>query len=233
MVVLRIFFCPKMRVFAVIPAYNEAKRIASVVEHTCKFVDTVIVADDGSSDATAVVAEQAGAVVVRHAQNCGAGAATMTGIDAARSMGAEVIVTLDADEQHDPRDIPSLLEPVVTGRADIVFANRFGQKNHIPFIRRFFNAVGNLVTFATTGRWVNDSQCGFKVFGPRAVREVMIRMSGYEFCTELVRETVQHQWRVAEVPIKVLYSQYTLAKGQSFANGVKTALRILLRSFLR
>ncbi|MFH1443860.1 MAG: glycosyltransferase family 2 protein [Candidatus Peregrinibacteria bacterium] len=222
-----------MRVIAVIPAYNEAKRIASVVENTSNFVDTVVVVDDGSSDATAVVAERAGAMVVRHAQNCGAGAATMTGIEAARAMGAEVIVTLDADEQHDPRDIPSLLHSVLTDRADIVFANRFGQKNHIPFIRRFFNAVGNLVTFATTGRWVNDSQCGFKVFGPRAVREVSIRMSGYEFCTELVRETVQRQWRVAEVPIKVLYSQYTLAKGQSFANGVKTALRILLRSFLR
>ncbi len=222
-----------MRVIAVIPAYNEAKRIASVVENTSNFVDTVVVVDDSSSDATAVVAERAGAMVVHHAQNCGAGAATMTGIEAARAMGAEVIVTLDADEQHDPRDIPSLLQPVLTDRADIVFANRFGQKNHIPFIRRFFNAVGNLVTFATTGRWVNDSQCGFKVFGPRAVREVSIRMSGYEFCTELVRETVQRQWRVAEVPIKVLYSQYTLAKGQSFANGVKTALRILLRSFLR
>ena len=222
-----------MRVIAVIPAYNEANRIAGVVEHTRKFVDVVIVANDGSTDDTAVVARRAGATVVSHPQNCGAGAATMTGIEAARALRADVIVTLDADEQHDPRDIPSLLQPILGATADIVFANRFGQKNRIPFIRRFFNAVGNLVTFATTGRWVNDSQCGFKVFGPRAVREVRLRMSGYEFCTELVREAVQHKWRIAEVPIKVLYSQYTLAKGQSFANGVKTALRILLRSFLR
>jgi len=222
-----------MRVIAVIPAYNEAKRIAGVVEHTRKFVDEVVVSNDGSTDDTADVARQAGAMVVSHPQNCGAGAATMTGIEAARALGADVIVTLDADEQHDPRDIPSLLQPILGHEADIVFANRFGQKNRIPLIRRFFNAVGNLVTFAATGRWVDDSQCGFKVLGPRAVREVSIRMSGYEFCTELVREAVQHKWRIAEVPIKVLYSQYTLAKGQSFANGVKTALRILLRSFLR
>lgn len=222
-----------MRVIAVIPAYNEAGRIAAVVAATKKFVDRVIVVDDGSTDETAVVAERAGATVVQHAENCGAGAATMTGIEAARAAGATAIVTLDADEQHDPCDIPSLLQPVLGGRADIVFANRFGRKNRIPAIRRFFNAVGNLVTFATTGRWVNDSQCGFKVFGPRAVREVRLRMSGYEFCTELVRETVQRRWRTAEVPIKVVYSAYTLAKGQSFANGVRTALRILLRSFLR
>lgn len=222
-----------MRVIAVIPAYNEAKRITGVVERTKKYVDAVVVVNDGSSDTTADTARNAGAIVVSHAQNCGAGAATMTGIEAARSLRADVIVTLDADEQHDPNDIPPLLQPIIEDRADIVFADRFGQKNRIPVIRRFFNAIGNLVTFATTGKWVNDSQCGFKVFGPKAVREARIRMSGYEFCTELVREAVQHRWRVAEVPIKVLYSQYTLAKGQSFANGVKTALRILLRSFLR
>ncbi|MDD5041794.1 MAG: glycosyltransferase family 2 protein [Candidatus Peribacteraceae bacterium] len=222
-----------MRIIAVIPAYNEANRIAGVVEHTRKFVDIVVVADDGSTDATASSARQAGATVVSHSQNCGAGAATMTGIEAARALHADAIVTLDADEQHDPRDIPSLLQPILAGRADVIFANRFGQKNRIPLIRRFFNAIGNLVTFATTGRWVNDSQCGFKIFGPRAVREVSIRMSGYEFCTELVRESVQHKWRIEELPIKVLYSQYTLAKGQSFANGIRTALRILLRSFLR
>jgi hypothetical protein len=71
------------------------------------------------------------------------------------------------------------------------------------------------------------------VFGPKAVAQVDLRMSGYEFCTEIVRESVQHRWRVAEVPAKVMYSEYTLAKGQSFANGIKTALKILLRSFLR
>jgi len=230
-----------MRIIAVIPAYNEARRITAVVEGTRKYVDEVIVVDDGSTDATASVAERAGAIVVQHGENCGAGAATMTGMEAARRSGADIVVTLDADEQHDPNDIPALLEPILAGRADIVFANRFGpfgssqgkKRNRIPLVRRIFNGLGNMVTFSVTGRWVQDSQCGFKIFGPRAVREVRIRMSGYEFCTEIVRESVQHRWRFAEVPIKVMYSAYTLAKGQSFANGVKTALKILLRSFLR
>ncbi len=230
-----------MRIVAVIPAYNEAKRVGPVVTDARKHCAEVIVVDDGSIDDTAAVAVQAGATVVRHAQNCGAGAATMTGIEAARMLKADAVITLDADGQHDPADIPLLLKPILTDTADIAFANRFGplvdargkQRNHIPLIRRVFNGIGNIVTFVATGRWVSDSQSGFKIFGPRALRQVDLRMRGFEFCTEIVRESVQHRWRIAEVPTKVLYSEYTMAKGQSFANGVKTALKILLRSFLR
>jgi len=220
-------------IITVIPAYNEATRIGLVVRDALRFAGKVLVVDDGSTDDTAKAATDAGARIVRHLENSGAGAATMTGIEAARAMGADIIVTLDADGQHDPADIPLLLKPVLEDRADIVFANRFGQRNRIPLIRRFFNAVGNVVTLVATGKWVADSQCGFKVFGPKAVKEVDLRMRGFEFCTEIVRESVHHRWRIAQVPSKVVYSEYTMAKGQSFANGVKTALKILLRSFLR
>lgn len=220
-------------IVAVIPAYNEATRIAAVIADAKHYVQEVVVVTDGSKDATAEVAEKAGAYVLQHAENCGAGAATMTGIDAARALGADVIITLDADGQHDPHDIPDMLQPILSEEADIVFANRFGQRNKIPLIRRVFNGIGNIVTFTVIGRWVSDSQCGFKVLGPKSVQEIDIRMSGYEFCTEIVRESVQRRWRVKEVSTKVLYSEYTMAKGQSFASGVKTALKILLRSFLR
>lgn len=219
-------------VVAVIPAYNEGTRIGAVVKAVSAYVPQVIVVDDGSRDDTADRAREAGARVVRHIDNSGAGAATMTGIEAARRLGAEIVITLDADEQHDPQDIPALLAPIGKG-VDIVFANRFGQKNRIPFIRRVFNGLGNIVTLLATGRWVADSQCGYKAFGPRAVKQINLRMSGFEFCTEIVRETVHHKWKIAQVPVKVVYSEYTLAKGQSFANGVRTAFKILLRSFLR
>lgn len=223
-----------MKVFAVIPAYNEASRVGAVVKAAQQYVDCVIVVDDGSLDGTSRRAAVAGAVVLQHPENAGAGSATMTGIEAARALGADVVVTLDADEQHDPADIPSLLRPVQEGKVDIVFANRFGSnRNRIPFIRRLFNTAGNLVTFFATGLWVADSQCGFKALGPRALQEIDLRTRGFEFCTEIVREAKQRQWHIAEVPVKVVYSAYTLAKGQSFATGIKTALQILLRSFLR
>lgn len=220
-------------IVAVIPAYNEATRIATVVSDARKVCDRVIVVDDGSTDRTGEAAMEAGATVLRHLENSGAGAATMTGIEAARAMGATAMVTLDADGQHDPVDIPLLLHPIKNDSADIVFANRFGMRNKIPLIRRFFNALGNIVTFIATGMWVQDSQCGFKVFGPRALGEVDIKMSGFEFCTEIVGEARRNRWRIAQIPTKVLYSEYTMAKGQSFASGVKTALKILVRSFLR
>lgn len=222
-----------MMIIAVIPAYNEASRVGAVVHAVQQHVDRVVVIDDGSLDATSTKAAAAGALVIRHPENVGAGAATMTGLAAARSLHAEIVVTIDADEQHDPHEIPLLLTPVQDGTVDAVFANRFGRKNRIPFIRRLANFLGNILTFIATGMWVRDSQCGFKVFGPRAVGEINLRMSGYEFCTEIVREAAQHRWIIAEVPVKVVYSEYTLAKGQSFAHGIQTAFRILLRSFLR
>jgi glycosyltransferase involved in cell wall biosynthesis len=218
---------------AVIPAFNEATRVGNVVRAVTPYVQQTIVVDDGSTDQTSAAAAQAGATVIRHVENGGAGAATMTGIEAARRLNADAVVTLDADEQHDPADIPRLLQPILDDTADIVFANRFGQRNRIPAIRRVFNAIGNLVTLIATGKWVQDSQSGYKVFGPHALSQIEIRMRGFEFCTEIVREAAVHRWRVAEVPAKVIYSEYTLKKGQSFSSGVRTALRILLRSFLR
>jgi dolichol-phosphate mannosyltransferase len=214
-------------VIAVIPAYDEAETIAEVVAGARRFTDRVIVVDDGSNDRTGSLAADAGAHVVRHEENAGPGAATRTGIVRAREMGATRVVTLDGDGQHDPCDIPALLEPLDQDRADIVFANRFGRPNEIPRTRRFLNRCANIVSFVATGAWVADSQCGFKAFGPKALGELEIAADGFEFCTQIVRETKRHGWRMAEVPGNVRYSAKTLAKGQSFAEGIRTALATL------
>lgn len=221
-----------MKTIAVIPAFNEGERIAGVIKQVKPYVTDVIVVNDGSRDATGEHARHAGAFVIDHVENCGAGAATMTGLEAARQQHADVVITIDADGQHDPTDIPRLIEIVKNG-ADLAIANRFGRKNSIPFIRLLFNAIGNLFTFIVTGVYLSDSQCGFKAFGPKALKEVDLKMSGFEFCTEIVRESARFHWKIGSIPTKVLYSEYTLAKGQSFANGVRTAAKILLRSFLR
>jgi glycosyltransferase involved in cell wall biosynthesis len=223
-----------VKAVAVIPAYNEASHIAEVVRQAQRHVQRVIVIDDGSTDGTGERAQQAGALVLSHAMNCGPGAATMTGIQAARLLAAEVVVTLDADGQHNPNDIPKLLAPVRRGEADVVIGTRFrGPKNSIPFLRRLFNGIGNAFTYLTTGKYVSDSQSGFKAFGEQALRNIRLHLSGFEFCTEIIREAQVYRWRIVEVPIRVTYSEYTLAKGQSFSGGVVTACKILLRSFLR
>lgn len=214
-------------VIGVIPAYDEETTIADVVAGTLGHTDQVIVVDDGSRDDTAFVAKRAGARVVIHQMNKGPGAATKTGINAARAAGATFVVTIDGDGQHDPSDIPALLIPLQENRADIVFANRFGRPNSIPTTRRAFNWCANLVTFLATGAWFADSQCGLKAFGPRALTELEITANGFEFCTEVVREATYRGWRIAEVPSRVEYSTKSLAKGQSFTQGVRTALAAL------
>ncbi|MEQ1849911.1 MAG: glycosyltransferase family 2 protein [Candidatus Peribacteraceae bacterium] len=221
-----------MRIAAVIPAYNEAQRVAAVIRESSPYVEAVYVIDDGSADDTAAVAAAAGAVVLRHPLNCGAGAATMTGLVAVREKGFDAAVTIDADGQHAPSDIPRLIAEIERG-ADLAIANRFGSKSSIPFIRKVFNSIGNGVTFLVTGIFLPDTQCGFKVFGPKALKEVELKMSGFEFCTEIIGEAARHKWKIVSIPSKVVYSEYTLAKGQSFANGIKTAAKILLRTFLR
>jgi glycosyltransferase involved in cell wall biosynthesis len=225
-----------MKVVAVIPAYNEASRIGQVVDGVIKVVDTTYVVDDGSQDDTGKVAAEHGAVVLRHPINRGTGAATMTGIVAARRTKADVIVTIDADGQHNPEDIHLLLKPLTEKQADIVIGSRFCRgrmKNKIPKIRILFNMIGNILTFMVTGLYVSDSQSGFKALGPQAIQQIQIHLSGFEFCTEIIREAKRHRWRIVEVPTRVLYSEYTLAKGQSFSRGVVTACKILLRAFLR
>jgi hypothetical protein len=117
--------------------------------------------------------------------------------------------------------------------ADLVIANRFGRKNTIPFVRRVANAIGNFVTFCVTGIYLPDTQCGFKAFSPKALAQIELKMSGFEFCTEVIREASKHRWKIVSIPSKVVYSEYTLAKGQSFASGIRTAAKILLRTFLR
>lgn len=222
-----------MKVAAVIPAYNEGTRVGAVVRGAKEHVDQVFVISDGSKDDTAVVARAEGATVITHIENCGAGAATMTGLSAVRALGYDVAVTIDADGQHASADIPRLLAAMKETQADLVIANRFGRKNSIPFVRRVANGIGNAVTFLVTGIWLPDTQCGFKAFGTKALSEIDLKMSGFEFCTEIIREAAKHRWKVVSVPSKVVYSEYTLAKGQSFSSGLRTAAKILLRTFLR
>lgn len=157
----------------------------------------------------------------------------MTGLDAARRLGYDIAVTIDADGQHAPGDIPRLVQTLREQKADLVIANRFGQKNTIPVVRRIANTIGNLVTFVATGIYLPDTQCGFKAFSPKALSDIQLKMSGFEFCTEIICEAAKHHWKIVSIPSKVVYSEYTLAKGQSFSSGLRTAAKILLRTFLR
>jgi len=213
--------------YIVIPAKDEETRIGQVLHSAkhCGFYNIVVV-DDGSCDQTAKVAIDQGAEVVRHPINLGPGAATQTGIDFAIQQGAKFIVTIDADEQHYPKDIQALVDKLISDDLDIVIGSRFLSPNKIPFTRILFNKIANVVAHMATGVRVSDSQSGMKAFTSEFAQKSKLQHSGFEFCVELLRYIGVHKAKYAEVPIQVMYSKETMEKGQNFFVGLKMLNKI-------
>ncbi len=215
-----------MKVVAIIPARNEARVIASVVEQALRQVSQVIVVDDASEDRTTAEAHAAGATVLQHALPRGAGRATATGLRAALHLGADLLVTLDGDGQHQPSEIPALLLPLRDDRADLVIGCRLLERSAMPRVRRFGNGFANLLTRALYGVAVSDSQSGFRAWRRRAAEQIQMEACGYEFCSASLGAANRAGLRIAEVPITTVYSEYSLSKGQSVSRAVGTLFEI-------
>lgn len=218
-----------MKIFAVIPAYNEESTIAQVLENTKPFVDRMIVVDDGSSDRTAEIARTHGAIVVGHITNRGLGAALGTGFAVALRQEADLVVTLDADGQHEPAEIQKFIKAIEDG-ADVVIGSRMltGFVG-MPWRRRIAQMLGNLATLCLFGAWVTDSQSGFRALTRYALGKIHIRTNRMEVSSEIIAEAKRHALHLVEVPICATYTTYSLSKGQGFLVGVKTLLKLVLR----
>lgn len=217
-----------MKVVAVIPAYKEETTIADVLTRTRSFVSEMIVVNDGSPDATAEVAEANGAIVVSHIINRGLGAAIGTGFAAAKKRGADMVITLDADGQHDPAEIPKFIDAIKNG-ADVVIGSRMLTRTGMPWYRQVANLLGNISTLVLFGAYVTDSQSGFRAFTSNALSKIEIKTNRMEVSSELIAEAKAHGFKIVEVPIKAIYTDYSLSKGQSFFVGIKTLLKLVLR----
>ena len=217
----------------VMPAHNEAAVIGSVIANIPKTISAMsvvtIVVDDGSSDATAQIARQQGAFVVRHLTNLGVGAATLTGLEAARKLNADIIVTIDSDGQHDPAEIQHLVETLQEGPFDVVIGSRLLDPAGMPATRIAANLLLNAITYIVYRKIVSDSQSGFKVFSRSALDAIDLRSAGYEVCSEIIGEVYRNNLRYKSVPVKAVYTQYSKAKGQHFLNGINLILGMLMR----
>lgn len=231
-----------MRIVAVMPAYNEQGRIGAAVRGVASRVDRVIVVDDGSGDATADEARAAGADVYAHMLNRGQGAGLRTGteaalrfFDAASDAGADVIVHVDADGQHDPDAIPALVAPIAGGRADVTFGSRFLglQAEGMPASRRALLAAARLFSAMVLGlpRTVTDPQSGMRAMTAAAARELRFSQDRMAHCSEILRLAYRSELRCVEVPIRVRYTAETLAKGQKAADALKIVWQLLLGAF--
>lgn len=227
-----------MKLAIVIPAYNEETVIGSVISGLPRELSgisdiKVLVIDDGSKDLTSDLARAAGAKVLRHLINRGQGAAVQTGIEAAKKLGCDFVVTIDGDGQHHGRDVADLLQPLLRDEADVVNGSRFMKRQSIPWLRRIYNFFANFVTWVMSGYFLTDSQSGMKAFGPQAIRAINITANRYEFCTEIIREASAFKLRIKEIPVDVSYTKYSMKKGQNFAVGLNTIFKLIIRSVMK
>ena len=220
---------PMDKIFIVIPAKDEGTRLGSVLHQAKKLgYGNIVVVDDGSADNTFEIASTHGAIALKHYLNLGAGAATQTGIQYALDQGADIIVTLDADHQHLPSDIKTLIDKLRQERVDVVIGNRFlGNNQNIPTLRIFYNKVGNYISYLFTGLYVGDSQSGMKAMRADFARKSIIRRNGFEFCMEIIRYIKINKASWCEAPINVVYTKETMSKGQGFFTGIKMVLRMI------
>ncbi len=190
---------------AVIPAYNEADKVAAVVEGSLSFVDAVVVVDDCSSDRTREAAEAAGAVVISHERNRGKGAALHTGLRWAGERGFAAAVTLDADGQHDPAEIPRLVRRFRATSADIVVGTRMRNRADMPLDRALTNLVTSIVISAIAGTRISDSQCGFRLIRLATAGRLRIATSRFESESEILVKAARRGMKIVEAPVTAIY----------------------------
>jgi len=195
-------------IIAAIPAYNEEKTIAKVVVQASRYVDRVVVCDDGSVDMTAEIAEGLGADVVRHERNMGYGAAVQSMFRKARELDADIMVTLDGDGQHNPHEIPALVKPILEGEADLVVGTRFsGEANvkEVPFYRRMGIKAITKLTNTALNYGVRDAQNGFRAYGRKAIKELRLFEGGMGASVEILMEAKKKGFGVMETPVSCKY----------------------------
>lgn len=225
-----------MKTVAVIPAYNEGSRIRKVLLEIAPFVDDIVVVDDGSQDETLdLVKNLPNIIVLRHVVNRGQGAALRTGTEAAVASGADIIVHIDADGQHDPADIPKLIHVLQEQEADIVFGSRFLGVSSVgmPWTRKILlNGAKQFNAFALgIPRRLTDPQSGFRVMKGTATKQIDFTQDRMAHCSEILQLVTRSNLHWAEAPVKIRYTTDTLAKGQKSVDAFKIVWELIIGAF--
>jgi glycosyltransferase involved in cell wall biosynthesis len=212
-------------VVVVIPAYNEARLIGSVVLQACALVDVVIVVDDGSDDDTAAIAEAAGAKVVKLSENGGKAAALDIGFKKSLEYDPDVVVTMDGDGQHLPMELQQLIAPILRFEADIAIGSRYlDDHSKVPAHRVLGHRIFNMLTFWASGTKVSDSQSGYRAFSPRAIRYLSFNSDGFSVESEMQFIAKEHDLKIVDVPVTIVYAdkpkRSVWGQGMRVLNGV-------------
>lgn len=217
------------KVIAAMPAYNEERFIAKTVLGCKPYVDEVIVVNDGSADATAMIATACGATVIYHEKNMGYGAAISTCFETARKMQARAMVIIDSDGQHDPEEIAQVLKPVLDHETDVSIGSRFieGHKSKIPFYRTVGMKVLDIFTNQGSGVKFTDTQSGFRAYSANAINNIKISSSGMSAGSEILLQIKEHNLSLKEVPITCRYDIEDTSTHNPVVHGLKVLMGII------
>jgi len=190
-----------------IPAFNEEKNIAVLIIQLKKIADKIIVCNDGSTDLTSKIAEELGATVINHEKNLGYGAAIRSIFLKSRDLDGDILVTFDADGQHRIEDIDKVINPIINGESDLVIGSRFldeGEKE-VPQYRKVGIKIITKITNATIKKQLTDSQSGFRAYSKKILNELNPSELGMGISTEILIKASTKNFRISEVPIKIIY----------------------------
>jgi glycosyltransferase involved in cell wall biosynthesis len=219
------------KICALIAAFNEEAHIARVVQGTMAFVDAVVVVDDGSTDLTAVVARLAGGTVISHTKNRGKGHAVRTGLDYVLRQEYSHVLFLDGDFQHDPTEIPSLIERARVGSVDLVIGEREFRKDAMPAARYYANVIGSGILSWFVGAKVRDSQSGFRLIRAELLRRIPLTASRYEIETEIIIKAMRAGAILDTVVVRRLEYRDSHSKIRPFRDTFRTCMLALRYRF--
>ncbi|WP_018297902.1 glycosyltransferase family 2 protein [Corynebacterium lubricantis] len=217
----------------IVPCYNEGQVIRKVLSHARETFPNIVAVDDGSADNSAAEIHAAGAHLVNHPVNLGQGAALQTGVEYARAQpGAQYFVTFDADGQHQVKDVVRMVGRLRSEEKDIIVGTRFGRPraadDQVPLLKRIVLKTVVWLSPRTRRLGLTDAHNGLRAFNLKVAREMDIKMSGMSHASEIISMIDEKKWRVAEEPVDILYTEYSMAKGQSLINGVNILADSLL-----
>lgn len=218
--------------FIVIPAFNEEQSIGGVLSALCNSGYSTIVVDDGSTDKTWPIIRHFPVFRIRHIVNLGQGAALQTGMAFATQKQANIVVHFDADGQHRVDEIEPLIEPILRGQADVVFGSRFLRKDdlrQVPTKKQILLRGGVIVNGMLTGVWLSDAHNGMRALNNRALHAITLKENGFAHASEILLRVRQAKLRYTEVPTRIDYTKYSMAKGQSAWNSFNIVIDMLLR----
>ncbi len=219
----------------VIPAYNESTVLTSVVKSLLENGYSIVIVDDGSNPPLYSQVENLPVYFLRHRANLGQGAALQTGFDFAKKLNPDLVISFDADGQHDVSCIPSLIDPLLNNEADVVLGSRFlsAEKTNIPLIKKILLQIARGVNYLFTGLLLSDAHNGLRAFNRVALQKITITENRMAHASEIIFEIKKHGLRFKEMPVLIVYTDYSKKKGQSSWDSIKILFDLILHKLFK